>query len=218
MVDLRQRGLSDNDGTGLSYGVNERLDVLAAVGLLRGPGYRCDRVAVVGMSAGAAASLSSLQHDDHGIDAVVSISTFSSLYDLIVDKMEAVDVPLLQRILGSRRTGAIVAKAMAALTTLRLHRVIAWGVVAGVGGSSFQVTPSTGVASSDVPIFFVHGSDDSLIPARHQSSLVDVCSSSGSANRQCWSHVVRGAPHNLETLWTCPEFRTKLVQFLRATL
>jgi alpha-beta hydrolase superfamily lysophospholipase len=65
------RGAGDGSGKGETFGLNESLDVSAAVKILRAKTYVApDRIAIVGMGSGATAALIAAQHD-RAVTAVV---------------------------------------------------------------------------------------------------------------------------------------------------
>jgi pimeloyl-ACP methyl ester carboxylesterase len=93
MIDMRAHGQSE--GGRFTLGDKERWDVLAAVDWLQQRGF--DKIAVLGVSLGGAASAGAAAHPDgQSIDALVLDSSFGSVRELVEDRFpEASGLPSL---------------------------------------------------------------------------------------------------------------------------
>lgn len=150
MIDLRGHGAST--GSRLSYGHNERLDVLGAVDWLRGRGYAEGRIGVLGASMGGAAVIAAAA-EEPAIGAVVSDSAFADFGD-ILDRNFPQAFPL---------PGAMLFLAGALLIARLLT------------GAPFGRFAPKAYAEQlrDRPTLVVHSSGDRMIPPAHAEMLAE---------------------------------------------
>jgi pimeloyl-ACP methyl ester carboxylesterase len=80
MIDSINSGQSDDLGNGTGYGWNERADVLAGEAKLHSMGF--DQIGALGISQGAAEAILA-QSEQHGLEAIVSDSSYSNLGRLL---------------------------------------------------------------------------------------------------------------------------------------
>ena len=83
LFDYREHGISDGAERGMSMGYREAQDISAAVRYLKET-VGLGRVAVVGVSLGAAAAILAAAQDP-AVDAVVAESSFTSMEDFLYD-------------------------------------------------------------------------------------------------------------------------------------
>jgi pimeloyl-ACP methyl ester carboxylesterase len=152
LLDLRGHGSRD-DGRGITLGVDEQHDVMAAVHYLRDLG--CRRVGAIGASLGASSCLLAADADD-SIDALVLQSVG---YDLAALLVNAVPKPL-------RRLVPIYA------------RILLWKIGVPFASAARLRYPQPTAAArlrQSVPALFIHGEVDEVVDlgqARHLRNLV----------------------------------------------
>jgi pimeloyl-ACP methyl ester carboxylesterase len=148
--DFRAHGASDGRTT--SYGINERVDVRAAVDWLKRERAAAARVIVgLGSSQGAMA-LALAAAEDPRIDAVILDSPFTSARDLA--RGHARIVPLV---------GPVVVDGML------------WLMSVQTGADFLHASAEQAVASMGPrPLLVIHGADDFLMPASHAQRLYNV--------------------------------------------
>ncbi len=155
-VDFRYFGASQGRYT--TIGIKETYDVLGAVKYLQDEGMT--RIGVWGFSMGGAAALMSLPKTN-AIDAVVSDSSYASLYILVQDMFNEVPV---------------------------LNRVIAW-LIRGIARTILQIdikneSPLVALQKNIRPILIIHSSQDEVIPFKHAELLMDA--SYGNPDAEFW--------------------------------
>lgn len=169
VFDLRAHGRSDGKILGLGW--HERKDVRAAIDLLLSRGFRPGSIGLHGTSYGAATALLSAAAIPE-VGAVVADSAFADMRDIMdieIEKLTGVPSPIATLL----RPGlSLVARAVYALD-LDLIR------------------PEKKVAAiAPRPVFFIHGSEDDVIPPDHSFRLK--AASHNSAN-EIW--IVQGLGH-----------------------
>lgn len=147
--DCREHGISDGRDLGVSFGVREHEDVIAAVAFARAHGG-LERVAVVGTSQGGASVILAAAADP-SIDAVVAENPFTDIPSLIRDGARNFD---------DRSVDAAWIVALAAdLTAWRL-------------GATRERAPIERIDRiAPRPLLLMHGTSDSLIPVAHTHAL-----------------------------------------------
>lgn len=149
LFDCREHGISDGADRGVSFGVREHTDVIAAVRHARERGG-LERVAVVGTSQGGASVILAAARDAT-IDAVVSENPFTDLRSLILDGARAFDA-------RASDSPAIVGW-IASLTAWR------------IGGGSVPAPIDAIAAIAPRPLLLMHGTADAVIPVAHTRAL-----------------------------------------------
>ncbi|MEE2663639.1 MAG: alpha/beta fold hydrolase [Myxococcota bacterium] len=149
MFDCREHGISDGDGRGVSFGVREHADVIAAARYARRRG-QLERVAVVGTSQGGASAILAAARDAT-IDAIVSENPFTDLGSLIRDGAATFD-----------------ARAANATTLVGwIASLTAWRV--GADETHAPIEAIEQIAPR--PVLLMHGTADRVIPVAHTHAL-----------------------------------------------
>jgi uncharacterized protein len=163
MIDLRGHGQSADATTG--FGTTERNDVLGAVDHLATLGFTPDRIGLLGVSLGGAATLGAMR-DDERIGAVVTDSTFASLLDALALQWT-----------GLTRTPA----------ALSMPGV--WVAQSRSGVDYADARPVDDLqAIGTRPVLLIHGEADPLVPLAQADVLA-----AGNPRAQTWR--VPGATH-----------------------
>jgi len=149
MFDCREQGISDGDDRGVSFGVREHSDAIAAARYAR-QRAKAQRVAIVGTSQGGASVILAAAADP-SIDAVISENPFTDVGSLIRDGAadwdgRSVDTPTL----------------VGWIADLTVWRV----------GADDIPSPLEAIASiGPRPLLLMHGTDDRVIPVAHTHAL-----------------------------------------------
>ena len=167
LFDLRGHGRSQ--GSRVSGGWHERMDVLGAFDYLASRGACPSRIGVLGVSMGAASAALAAAIEPR-LRALVLDSPFARASEL-VNREVALVTPIPAWL-------AALFKPLGALIARRLY---------GIDLSA--VAPETAVASLDYPVLVIHGSEDDRVPPEH-SRRVYRASPSGS---RAW--VLDDIPH-----------------------
>ena len=186
MFDLR--GYGESDGSTVGGGYLEKRDLEGAVAYIESRGL--DRIGVIGFSLGAVTALLAAA-EDNGIAAVVSDSSYGDLNDVMEPEFE-------------KRTKA---------PTIFLHPILFMiKIIYGVDFAAIR--PVAVVSEIDPrPILFVHGSDDTTIPASHASRLFEAAQ-----NPQDELWIVPGAEHTRAYKMHPAEYMQKVTDFFDAAL
>lgn len=150
MLDLRGHGESDE--ARMTYGFNERRDVLGAVDWLRGRGYQAGRIGVFGASMGGVAALGAAA-EEAAIGAVVSDSAFADFGAVL-----KLNFP---RVLRTRLALALLPGALL--------------FVRGMTGASLgQFRPARLAAQLKArPLMLIHSAGDRFITVAHAHQLAE---------------------------------------------
>lgn len=187
LFDLRGHGASDHGR--LTFGVGERFDVLGALDFVRGRGFPPARMALVGVSYGAAAALIAAPELPE-LAAVVADSAFAEAWPVIAAKMRQV-APLLAWLHPD--------PAICALTRLLY------------GVDLRRARPVDAAARlHGVPVLLIHGAADTYIPPRHARRL-----QAALPGAHLW--LVPGAEHAQTYLADPDGWLTRVEAFLEAS-
>lgn len=146
LFDLRNSGESDGGLT--SLGLLEANDVKAAIQFVQEQLEPQPKIALFGHSMGAAASL--LAGEQAGADAIVSISSFTSIEDNVASAF----------------------KTMTGLPPFPFAPLVIYFAEREVGHDISEVSPLNAVRQYEsVPVLFLHGAKDSLIPVSNVYEL-----------------------------------------------
>jgi pimeloyl-ACP methyl ester carboxylesterase len=192
MPDARAHGASD--GAIATYGLLERNDIhLWFNWLLTNTHPAC--IDALGESMGAAQLLQSLAVET-SFCAVAAESAFSNFHEIGYDRAGQFF-----------RTGPWLGR-----TLLRPALAIAFLYAKEKYGLDLsQVSPEDAVARTTVPVFLIHGRDDSNIPVRHSERIAAHASQAGNSNVVLWE--IPGADH-CGGISTAPdEFVTRLLSW-----
>lgn len=144
LFDLRNHGLSDDDGRGLSYGAREQDDVRGAVRFLAARGDT--RVAVIAGGVGAASAVLAAA-DEPGIETLVLESPFTDFDSFARDALG--------------RTWGLPGP---------LARLVA--LVVSLRRDAGRVAPIDVIGRlAPRPVLTIHGTDDALVPVDHGRAL-----------------------------------------------
>jgi uncharacterized protein len=190
VFDLRGHGESANDR--LSFGVRERNDVLGAFDLVRGRGIAPARIALIGISYGAASLLlAAPELRDAG--AIVADSSFAEIWPVI-----AAEIPRQQPVIARLRPRHGIQLAARLLYRVNLEHARPIGVMA---------------ALAHRPILFIHGADDDYVPPAHAERLH---AAHGHPDSELW--LVPGASHAATYMTAPDEFIERVSRFIDAQI
>lgn len=162
--DFRGHGLSD--GHTITYGLNERMDVLGAYdACLARNDVDSDRLFALGVSMGGA-SLTLALPDMPEVKAAVLDSAFADLNSMVEHQFRFLPKPL--------RT-----------VVTQVARVISW---IETGADINQLAPAKALPEIAIPILIIHGDADHIVPVEHASKL-------NAAARNATVHIEPDAPH-----------------------
>lgn len=169
VIDMRSHGKSE--GSSLSFGYLETLDVIAAVEYLKGDDrYKDQPTIIYGLSMGASTAINTAAVSE-SIDGVIAISPFMSLQAQVYDYMKNDGAP------------TFFIKSFMPFVNLVLRSKF--------GVNPIRESPEYRVKEiKKIPIFFVHGDIDSQTEVHHTELLYDNCSSS---KKELW--IVENADH-----------------------
>lgn len=146
LFDLRNSG--ESDGAMTSLGLLEAKDVQAASQFVEEQIDPRPRIALFGHSMGAAASL--LAAEQVGADAIISISAFTSIEDNVANAFET----------------------MTGLPPFPFAPLVIYFAEREVGHDISEVSPLNAVRQYEsMPVLFIHGEQDSLIPVSNVYEL-----------------------------------------------
>jgi uncharacterized protein len=162
--DFRGHGLSD--GHTITYGLNERMDVLGAYdACLARRDVDKERLFALGVSMGGA-SLTLALPDMPMVKAAVLDSAFADLTSMVEHQFRFLPQTL--------RT-----------TVTQVARGISW---IETGADINQLAPAEAIPRTDIPILIIHGDADKIVPVEHASLLHTSAENST-------IHIEPGGPH-----------------------
>ena len=183
LFDLRNSGESDGDLT--TMGLLEAKDVIAAVEYVQGQLETRPKVALFGHSMGAAAVL--LAGQQAGADAIVSASAFTSLEDSISHSFEA----------------------MTGLPPFPFAPMVVFFAEREAGRDVSEISPVSAVRQYEsLPVLFIHGDRDGLIPVSNVYELYE------QANDPKEILVLEGAGHGGFRAAAPDEYERRIIGFL----
>lgn len=157
VMDLRGHG--DSDPAPITFGSNERLDVLGAVDWLLARGYRAGRIGALGASMGACAVINAAA-EEAAIGAIVGDSAFADFHQVVRHN--------LPRMFRTRLAAALVPGVLWAtrrITGVAVHRFRPVELAERLRGR---------------PVLLIHAKGDHFVPAEHAGLL------EASAEAQVW--------------------------------
>lgn len=162
--DFRGHGLSD--GHTITYGLNERMDVLGAYdACLARNDVDSDRLFALGVSMGGA-SLTLALPDMPEVKAAVLDSAFADLTSMVEHQFRFLPKPVQK-------------------VVTQVARVFSW---IETGADINQLAPAEVMAKVDIPVFIIHGDADRIVPVEHAGLLHN-------ASRNSTIHIEPGSPH-----------------------
>jgi fermentation-respiration switch protein FrsA (DUF1100 family) len=183
LYDSRRHG--DSGGKFCTYGYQEKFDVEAVIDLLeRSYGSSLGRIGLFGVSMGAAVALQSAAIDKR-IVAVVAEGCFTDLRAISLDRQKRI-IKLGWEFLGN-------------LVMRRAERI--------AGFKRDMVSPLKALEGIQVPVLFVHGTEDSFINPRYSEILYS------KANEPKELYNIRNAYHNNTWIVGGKEYERRLLGF-----
>jgi fermentation-respiration switch protein FrsA (DUF1100 family) len=189
LFDCREHGASDGAGRGISLGVRESEDVVAAVAWakqVRG----LARVAVLGTSQGGASVILAAAADPD-IDVVVAENPFTSIHDLFRDYR------------GMNGTEPIPAW---------ISRIVLTATIWRIGGAGRPAPIDVVGSIAPRPLLLMHGTADSAILVSHSERLRDA------AGQPVELWIVEGGHHAALYNDAPKEWKRRVVGFLERWL
>ena len=185
--DFRGHGLSD--GHTITYGLNERMDVLGAYdACLARDDVDHDRLFALGVSMGGA-SLTLALPEMPKVKAAVLDSAFADLTSMVEHQFRFLPQTL--------RT-----------VVTQVARGISW---IETGADINQLAPAQAISKIDIPILIIHGDADRIVPVEHASLL------HAAAERNSTIHIEPGGPHIGTVMMNSHKYERLVSQhFLRA--
>jgi len=150
MLDLRGHG--DSDAARLTYGCNERFDVLGAVDWLMARGYRAGRIGVLGASMGGSAAIAAAA-EETAIGAVISDSAFADFGAVLRHNFP--------RVMRTRLALGLLPGAL-------------WWVQRWTGVALQRFRPAELARRlRDIPLLLIHSKGDRFVTVAHAEHLAD---------------------------------------------
>jgi alpha-beta hydrolase superfamily lysophospholipase len=185
LFDCREHGTSDGARRGISLGVRESEDVIAAVAWARRV-RGLARVAVLGTSQGGASAILAAAADPR-IDVVVAENPFTSVHELFRD---------FRGLEGREPVPRWIARLVSTATLWR------------IGGIGRPAPIDVVGAIAPRPLLLMHGTEDSAIPVGHSERLRDA------AGEPVELWILEGARHAALYNAAPEEWRRRVVGFL----
>lgn len=163
LYDMREHGPSSGTGKGFTYGIMERWDVVGACRYMkRVQGFA--RVAAIGTSVGAAATIMAAAAAKADVDCVVAENPM-----LTAAQLQNV---LIQRVVGPLLRGTFVSRPLFAL----FRKIASVWLNARLGNIPSQRCQSHHVIQQIAPrpLLLMHGTFDEIVPASHGQLLFDL--------------------------------------------
>lgn len=186
LIDLRGHGES---GTArLTYGINERRDVLGAVDWLLARGYEPGRIGVLGASMGGASAIGAAR-EEQAIGAVVTDSTYADFNEMIEAKFR--DLSGLPRFFlpgGKLFARALTGQPLETSRPLEHAREL----------------------RTRLPMLFIHSQSDPFVPVEHAHRLAAV------SGGQLW--VTEGQRHLASFASNPDEYTRQVAEFFDRSL
>lgn len=184
MIDLRAHGLSDGDI--VTYGYHEWQDVVAAMEYLKlRSDIHPDRIGLLGESMGGSVIIRAAVRSDVP-RAMILESTFCDMASAVDDAFDN----------------------MSGLPQWPFASLVVWMAERVVGGEISELDSARDLATIDLPIFLIHGTEDELMPPEHHSALLRA------ANGPTVSWIIEGMGHSSPALFTPDEYEKRLIEFL----
>ena len=160
------RGHGRSDGHTITYGLNERLDVLGAYdACLARTDVDPDRVFALGVSMGGA-SLGMALPEMPQVRAAVLDSAFASMTAMVEHQFRALPEPVRP-------------------VLTQVARSFGW---IEIGADIESLKTTSHLAKLDLPILIIHGDEDRIVPVEHAHQLHKAC-------RDSQLHIERHCPH-----------------------
>lgn len=164
LIDFRYFG--ESGGRATTLGIQEPLDVMAAISFLKERGY--EHVGVFGLSLGGATALRAAA-DDTRIDAVASYGSFADM----------------------RMLGREVYRSLSLLKYPMVELMNIWARLS-YGTWAHDVSPAQAAMRIEGPVFIGHAENDTLISVHHAQKIIDRLNEAGNPPEV---YITSGARH-----------------------
>lgn len=186
VVDLRGHGRSTGDY--ITFGSKESDDIVCLIDSLDDAGLIEGNLYLFGESLGAAVSLETAAKDKR-VDGVIAISSFATIRDAAPDFSKQC-FSFLHFCLGEKGIDRVIDEA---------------GMVGGFDPDAN--TPLDAVKELEVPVLFIHGSDDKHVPCEHSQRLSKAC-------RLSSLEIIEGKGHMNVAFENVYSLRDKIISWL----
>ncbi|KAJ9472351.1 hypothetical protein DIPPA_22919 [Diplonema papillatum] len=185
LFDCSDHGKGSSTSRGISFGVREHEDVAKAVRAAVDEGNQ--DVFVLGTSQGAASSiLAAARHPELPIRGLILENPFADANEVILFGLRKafgkVDVndPVVQTELQRARADPVLSALLASQSLIPESYL---GAIAGLvryrTGLKESDSPLSNMPNVKVPVLFMHGTDDKLVPVDHTQRLRAACGAPG---------------------------------------
>ena len=186
---IDQRCHGQSEGKYVSFGIKERIDLCDWVTLINET-YKPTNIILYGMSMGCATTSMSLPLMPKNVRCAVLDCGFSSIFKLMV--------------IQTRKM--IKVNAVLSVIVMDLYcRLFA-------GFSMFKTSAKKGIKKSNIPCFFIHGKNDSVVPFKHGVENYKACK-----NEKEFAFV-EGAEHGISYLVEYPTLEERIVEFVKNSI
>jgi fermentation-respiration switch protein FrsA (DUF1100 family) len=183
MIDLRAHGLSNGDI--VTYGYHEWQDVVAAMEYLKHRSdIHPDRIGLLGQSMGGSVIIRAAARSDVP-RAIVVESTFRNMSSAVDDAFDNIS----------------------SLPQWPFASLVVWMAESAIGADISELDSVRDMATLNLPVFIIHGTDDELMPLEHHNALLRA------ANDPKLSWIVEGMGHVSPALFTPNEYERRLIEF-----
>ena len=190
ILHIDQRCHGQSEGKYVTFGIKERIDVLNWVNYINN-NYKPKNIVIYGMSMGCATSSMALPLMPSNVKCAILDCGFSGVYKLMV-----------------KQTKDMI-KVDAHLPVLIMNiycRLIA-------GFSMFKASPKKALSKINIPCFFIHGTEDSVIPLSHTIENYEAC---GSKVKDF--AYIEGAEHGMSYYDDYPNLEQRVMKFIEEAI
>ena len=195
LIDTRGHGKSD--GNRVAFAIDDVKDVQAVVDYINSkPEYEDLPIVIMGLSMGGATAINSASLIDD-IDALITLSAFSSWTDVCVDVIEQKGWP---RIAGDIMRPGII-----------LHGFLSHGM------DYFNIVPEKTIKQiGNKPILFIHNQYDTQVPIANHFRLMEAYDGNNVRVwiKDSWEHFIVN-DNKIEDPLSDPEYCEKILDFIR---
>ena len=187
-VDQRCHG--ESEGKYVTFGIKERIDVLYWVNYIN-EAYKPKDIVIYGMSMGCATTSMSLPLMPENVRCAILDCGFSSVYKLMVKQTKEM----------------IKVDAHLPVLIMNLYCILF------AGFTMFKSSPKKALSKVDIPCFFIHGTEDSVIPLEHTKENYEAC---GSKVKEI--AYIEGAEHGMSYYEDYPNLENKVMNFIDSAI
>lgn len=183
---IDQRCHGESEGKYVTFGIKERIDVLNWVEYINN-NYKPENIVIYGMSMGCATASMSLPLMPKNVKCAILDCGFSSVYKLMVKQTkDMIKVDAHLPVLFMNLYCKIIAKF-----------------------SMFKSSPKKALSKTEIPCFFIHGTEDSVIPVSHTKENYKAC---GSEIKEI--AIVDGAEHGMSYYDDYSNLENRVMKFI----